>query len=168
MPNKAKSAAAKSRAADLQQLDGDMNQIHLLRQEHDTGCGVACVAMCAGWSYEDAFQRFKRVLRWGERKRSFYTQPSQLVRILDNEKIPYLSRKSGEWADVDGTAIVGVNREKGYWHWVVAVKDEQRFLILDPETGEIYRYTEWADHYRHGPGQSKYFRFGSAAKAVLI
>lgn len=145
-----------------------MNEIHLVRQEHDTGCGIACVAMCAGWSYPEAFKKFKEILRWGDRKRDFYTQPSHLEAVLDREKITYLSNRSRDWGQIEGTAIVGVNRDNGYWHWVVVVKDDQRFFILDPETGEVYRYAEWPEDYKHGAGSSKYFRFGNAAKAVFI
>lgn len=145
-----------------------MNKLRLITQEHETSCGVACVAMCTGWSYTQALEHFRDVLGWGDKKSNFRTQPSHLKRVLDQAGMSYRVCKSRSWSDIEGTGIVGVNRDQGEWHWVVAVKDAERFLILDPETGEIYRHSQWPKDYAHGKGASEYFRFGDAARLVYI
>ncbi|MDR5907597.1 hypothetical protein [Franzmannia qiaohouensis] len=144
------------------------NLIRIVKQEHKTGCGVACVAICLGWSYPEAFEKFKKVLNWGSRKSVFYTKAPELARVLESEGIPHDVLRSGRWENIEGTAIVGVNRKSGYWHWVVAVKDADRFFIVDPELGEIYQHQNWPHDYKCGPRNSYYIRLGDAARCVSI
>lgn len=145
-----------------------MKDIALIKQLDDTGCGIACVAMCLKDNYQQVKELFAEVLEWGDRKKKFYTWPSEITKVLNHSRVKYSSKQSSSWCDVEGTCIVGVNRSGRYWHWVVVVKDNKRFLVLDPATGEIFQHSEWEGDFLHSNRESTYYSFGKAASVVHI
>ena len=51
-------------------------KLHPVKQQNDTGCGIACVAMCVGCSYVEAFKKFKKIAM-GKAEKTFHTNASQ-------------------------------------------------------------------------------------------
>ena len=145
-----------------------MKDVALVKQQDDTGCGIACVAMCLKENYDNSKARFAVLLNWGSQKKNFYTRLPEISRVLDAAQVNYSTKKSSSWEDVQGTCIVGVNREGRHWHWVVVIKDNVRFLVLDPETGEIFQHAERQEEFLHSERASTYFSFGNAAIVVHI
>lgn len=115
----------------------------LVAQSDDTGCGVACVAMLAGSTYEDV----KRVMFLGSRrKRVFYTGYGDLKRALVHfgitHKAARTSRRFTTWRAILQTSLVAVEQtppSKHRWHWVVFVDDGKRRFVLDPAWPDIVR-----------------------------
>ena len=89
-------------------------------------CGVACVAMLAGCSYEQAFT----ALGFEGHQRQFYTRHRHLMRALEVLGCVVQRKKFVTWYQISGPAIVAVNhtRRGKYWHWVVWAD----YTILDP------------------------------------
>ena len=89
-------------------------------------CGVACVAMLAGCSYEQALT----ALGFEGQQRQFYTRHRHLMNALSMLGCVVQRKKFVTWYQIAGPAIVAVNhtRRGKYWHWVVWVD----YTILDP------------------------------------
>lgn len=115
----------------------------LVPQDDETGCGIACVAMIAGVSYEDAKAAvFGKSLR----KKVFYTSGPDLRRGLERFgltlKPAARARRFESWRRLVWTSIVAVEQtppNKMHWHWVVFVDDGIRRYVLDPSWPEIVR-----------------------------
>lgn len=97
------------------------------RESHD--CGLACVAMVAGLSYEGARNLFVRKNFHVRRtlKAAYATNFSELSSVLALAGIPTEMKRFREWSSVDALAIMKTripNRPKNYcnWHWVVAAR----------------------------------------------
>lgn len=124
-----------------------MKNIRLIKQEDDTGCGIACVAMITSKSYNAVKSKLVYLEGWSASRNNYYTTAKQLNKLLNALSIKSKIVYSSSWTDIEGTAIVGVNRDsKGYFHWIITIKDSSRFLIIDPEQGEVYQGSEWADY----------------------
>ena len=115
----------------------------LVVQDDDTGCGIACVAMIAGVSYEDAKAA---VFSKSFRKKVFYTSGPDLRRGLERFGLTLRpaarARRFESWRRLESTSIVAVEqtpRNKAHWHWVVFVNDGTRRYVLDPSWPEIVR-----------------------------
>ncbi len=106
-----------------------------IKQEHNTGCGIACVAMLSETTYSQAMQKASKKFSWESKKRSFYTDASQLKALLDELKINTgRYRLLRKWSSLPNTAIIAINyREKtNNWHWVVYRKEDNIEYVLDP------------------------------------
>lgn len=149
-----------------------MSGIGLVKQIDETGCGIACVSMLSGESYSKVKSLlFKLEEEWGNRKSTFYTKAPQLLKLLDEYKIEAKLRSSGSWDDIQGCAIVGVNKEQNYFHWVIVIKNKAQFLIIDPETGEIYQAAQWIDKndgYFHSKRKSDYISIERDITSIKI
>ncbi len=103
----------------------------LVKQLDPKGCGVACVAMVAGISYEEA----KRVLfpNHQRHKRSFASDTPDLRRALRSLGFQVADRciRISKTSQLNQTALLKVNRQpEGPFHWTVW--DHQNQSILDP------------------------------------
>ncbi|KAB2310678.1 hypothetical protein F8A87_08310 [Betaproteobacteria bacterium SCN2] len=148
-----------------------MATISLIKQKDKTGCGIACVAMIANRSYEEMKDAFAEILNWSTRREEYYTLAKDLGKALKKYGIRAKEKKSGCWDDIQGTAIVGVNRRKKHFHWVVVVKDNHRFLILDPEKNEVRCGKRWADKrngYSHSQKSTTYLSIPINATRIRI
>ena len=118
------------------------------RQFHKGDCGIACIAMITGKTYEeieDAFQE-KRLVSNGE----YYTFHKDLIDILTSFGYQVKRRTFSSWEEVQYPAIVKVNVRAGnYWHWVVLAGERQ---ILDPKPNA----PEVISDYRGRKGQGQY------------
>ncbi|MBU1215712.1 MAG: hypothetical protein KKA63_10785 [Gammaproteobacteria bacterium] len=98
-------------------VDNRFKKIRRIKQRKQSDCGVACVAMTAGVTYQEAFKAFN----FSKGKSSFFTTRKQLENALNKlgcrvTKLPFKS-----WAEIPGRAILPVNRGGGgsYYHWIV-------------------------------------------------
>lgn len=77
---------------------------------------MACVAMIAGVSYQQAFD----VFGFAKRRKKFYTRHSQLVRALEKLGCEVKRWWFRSWEEIPGCAIVPVNHRcnRRNFHWV--------------------------------------------------
>lgn len=105
-------------------------------QEDSHGCGVACVAMIAGITYQDARQTFAR-LGYGVARKSkqpFSSNFTELMAALMEHGIRCEMKRWRDWEQLDSLGILKVdNGCKNSWHWVVAKPHPDfRVVIHDP------------------------------------
>jgi|SRR3989338_2155404 len=94
-----------------------MKKIRRVWQRYKSDCGVACVAMIAGVSYEQAFEAFC----FSEEAKKFYTSRGQLIEALEELGFTMHWKMFRSWEEVPGCAIVPVNHRcnRKNFHWVV-------------------------------------------------
>lgn len=115
-----------------------MSSIKLVKQINPTGCGIACLAMITGQSYDKVKEKLAQRLAWTPRKKCFHTKAPELLACLVNDyKVKAELAKFSKWEDIPGTAIVGVG-QGSYFHWIVVSNKKDHFVILDPETAKVY------------------------------
>lgn len=122
-----------------------LTPIHIIEQGDTSGCGIACLAVILCRSYQFVKDDLKKSLGWGEGKLTFYTKPSTLVDYLNKCGIFANQCKFDGWNNIVGTALLGVNSNAGKYHWIVVIRNKTNFLIIDPETAEVYQGNEWAN-----------------------
>lgn len=138
-----------------------MHALTLVKQEDDTGCGIACLAMITRQSYQNVKRKLSEQLNWTSRKGNLRTRPSHLISFLAEHNITAEPMKFPGWNQLDGTSILGVNSDgKNGYHWVIVVKNSDSFLIIDPIDGQVYQAESWInddDGYTANP-RSAYFK----------
>lgn len=107
-----------------------------VRQQGMSDCGVACLAMAAGISYEAAKAAFDSAglaVRRG-RKVAYSSNFRELIDALSVTGVNAKRKRFAGWGCIAGPSIVKTNVDaKGDWHWVVAYLDaEQGIVLLDP------------------------------------
>lgn len=112
-----------------------MKRIQQKSMEH-ADCGVACVAMLAGCSYQQAFDAFGFAKNQGE----FYTRHHHLISALEKLGCAVKRKRFSSWRGIKGAAIVAVNHKKdGCWHWVAF----DGKAILDPKPTRLVRKMDY-------------------------
>lgn len=116
-----------------------MIKLRLVRQKKgSTECGVACVAMLARITPEQAHA----CIHFPNSKNS-RTTATELRKALKQYGIVLQKKvESSDWKSLkqkDGVALVATryNKDKDEWHWILfnSAGDGERFEILDPERG---------------------------------
>jgi predicted double-glycine peptidase len=111
-------------------------KIKRVKQKHETGCGIACVATLSNKKYDQVLDDSRELFLWGERKSSFYTSGKNIRDLLRSYGIESdRGRRISSWKNLMGrcsTAIVAINPHGRYWHWVVFIKEKNGEFILDP------------------------------------
>ena len=105
------------------------NEIIRVRQRLPTDCGVACLAMVAGISYETGAEVF-RSKRLGEQRntKAPYSSNFQELRgVLQAAGVSNRMRRFNSWADLGHVSILKTRLFRNQklhrdWHWVVAVR----------------------------------------------
>lgn len=98
-------------------------------------CGLACVAMVAGVSYEEALGVFRGLDRPNEN--GFYTRYREIEEMLTRLGCVTRRRHFRSWKHFDQHAIVKVNLCKsGTWHWVVFDAARASPTVHDPKPGK--------------------------------
>ncbi len=120
----------------------------MTQPKKELGCGIACVSMITGESYESLKQALK--MKWKEKKKkieknNFRTSCTDLSSILKN--IKHDKEKYSSIKEILHPSIIGVNNKNGNYHWVFAFRKNKELFIADTETGELYRYKNWKDDY---------------------
>lgn len=111
-------------------------------------CGVACVAMVTGKTYEEVDQAFKEngIVREG----NYFSFHKDLICVLEKLGYEVKRRRFSSWKEVSTPAIVKTNVRSGnFWHWVVLA--EQR-VLLDPKPDS----PDIVNHYRGRRGSGEY------------
>jgi ABC-type bacteriocin/lantibiotic exporter with double-glycine peptidase domain len=90
-------------------------------------CGVACVAMLASCTYEQA----KEALGFSKTDVSFYTRHDDLLQAFSKLGCKVKKHRFNSWRKIKGKAVVAVNHSKDdyRWHWVAF----DGSAILDPK-----------------------------------
>jgi hypothetical protein len=108
----------------------------LVRQRERTDCGVACLAMVAPISYEEAFATFCHLGLDKKRKaRPFSSNFKDLTRAMQAHGLGCHQRRWSGWGAFSGLGVIKVrSRTKSRdWHWVVAESHPQYgFILRDP------------------------------------
>lgn len=110
--------------------------ISFIRQKHKNGCAVACVAMIAKLSYDEAL---KLVHPFRKPKQHTTTGLDQLIHVLDKMHLYPLLREKMKISSIKNVAILVVNcgtSKRPWYHAVVWDPDSKK--IVDP-----YRKKPW-------------------------
>lgn len=120
-------------------------------------CGVSCVAMVTGLSYDVVEQSFEShgLVRGG----NYYTFHRDLIKILTSLGYVVKRRRFSTWKEVACPAIVKINVRTGnFWHWVVLAEQGKLF---DPKPGS----SRVVSDYRGRKGSGQYLEV--CGKAIL-
>jgi hypothetical protein len=122
-----------------------MKKIKRVCQRFRSDCGVACVAMIAGVSYQMAFD----VFCFSDGEKRFYTRHKHLVAALDKLGCEVQRKWFRSWEEVPGHAILPVNHrcKRRNFHWVVfdgkAVLDPNPDRSMREMKFKRYRASGW-------------------------
>jgi ABC-type bacteriocin/lantibiotic exporter with double-glycine peptidase domain len=107
-----------------------------IKQDHPSGCGLACVAMIAGRKYSEIREHAREILDFNN-NHDLYTDASHLRKLLSKFKIHTSLKKIpfATWEKLPEKAILGINHNitVNKWHWVVYTKDHLGAYVLDPK-----------------------------------
>lgn len=103
-------------------------------------CGIACVAMASGKTYDDA----KAVLAHLEKDGTFYTLHKDLITALGKLGVQAQQKRFRRFRDIETVAIVATNKKMtGEWHWVVYDGTSETPHVLDPKPGKRGKITDF-------------------------
>ena len=122
-------------------MENLIRKIRLVRQQHSSGCGVACLAAVQNKSYTEAMSQVMGVLRWSGKRENFFLRVGEIRALLEDAKLAFAEEKFSQWSDLPGLSIVGVKihqSDSGYHHWVVVMRGKDKEFVMDPRYGEIY------------------------------
>lgn len=120
---------------------GALRVVTKVRQRMNTDCGVACLAMVAGVTYEVAAEAFTAAGLHLQRKnkKPFMSNFRELAAAADHLRVQLHQRPFRAWSDVCGATIVRVAPASSVpglstrdWHWVVAHRTATGIHIEDP------------------------------------
>ncbi|HDS1721456.1 hypothetical protein NPS53_08105 [Pseudomonas putida] len=107
------------------------------------GCGIACLAMVSGTTYESARERFNE-LGLGVRRScrpAYSTSGREMHYALASTGLIAESRRWKSWDAFQGLGVLKVRDDwrgaKGRWHWVVAFRHSAfGIAVFDPHQTE--------------------------------
>lgn len=106
-----------------------------VRQQGLNDCGVACLAMVKGCSYEAAKGTFDAVglsIRRG-RKAAYASNFTDLISALAAAGVAAQRRRFIDWGRITGKCIIKTNVDASRnWHWVVAYRTRNGIVLQDP------------------------------------
>lgn len=121
-----------------------------IRQEEETGCGLACVAMLAGQSYA-AVRETAAGLGIFAADEALWSDTTYVRRLLDHYGIKSAPQETPftDWTDLPDRALLAtkLHYENGqpFWHWAVFVREADGPVVLDPAPHlASNRRTDWA------------------------
>lgn len=108
-------------------------------QQDSYGCGVACLAMAAGITYEDARALFVRV-GLGQRRKNkpaFSTNLSDLAMALSVAGLVNVPRRWKGWNHFKGLGVIKIRASGSdtgkHWYWCLAFQNASYGIVLfDP------------------------------------
>jgi ABC-type bacteriocin/lantibiotic exporter with double-glycine peptidase domain len=108
-----------------------------VKQEHKTGCGIACVAMITDSQYSEVLDEARELFQWPENDRSLYTSAKQLAALLS--RFDFLAKRGRmvrKWSSISDLAIVAINynQKTQTWHWVVFERKLGCGFVYDPHS----------------------------------
>lgn len=100
-----------------------------IKQLDDTGCGLACVAMITGKTYNQIKQKAIQTNSLAQ-KGEYFTKPKHLRSLLKEFGISTGNAHAHKhWESLPSLAIIGINFNSYSWHWVVYNQGK----IIDPK-----------------------------------
>lgn len=113
--------------------------IQKIRQTDPYGCGVACLAMVTGSSYEAARVIFN-AHGFGIRRKSrpaYSTASWEMRMAIELSRLVVSTRRWSGWDSFQGLGVLKVRDDwrgaEGRWHWVVAFRHpEFDIAVFDP------------------------------------
>ena len=129
--------------------DADLVQVSLVRQEHDYGCGVACLAMVTGHTYADIHAECVKDWPNSERglnlaERGLYSSGVEWYLATHGYcwRYVYSAWRLSEWPPLPFAPvhIASVVQPSGNSHYVVMTPEG---VVLDPLTATERRLTDW-------------------------
>lgn len=121
-------------------------KIRRIKQEDNTGCGLACIAMLARTDYKEVREK---AIEFGIRRNGkFYTNTRDLHKLgqafdvkTNQRRVRCVDKRIKERPDTKArfvlpdTAILAINeRNDGVWHWVVYRRTPRDEYFLDPRS----------------------------------
>lgn len=109
----------------------------IVLQEEPSGCGLACVAMLAGRSYEEVKRRANGMGIFAEEER-LYSDTAYVRRLLAAYGVRLLDEETpfASWEALPDRALLAIKHriESGrpFWHWVVFTRASGVPTVLDP------------------------------------
>ena len=108
-----------------------------IKQGDTTGCGLACIAILAGHSYQTVKKKAIEKLNFTNNG-EFYTTTRHLKAlglIFNVTIIGHRRRKFKGWDELPDMAIVSINpnHKNTSWHWVVFCKSHDASFVFDPK-----------------------------------
>jgi len=103
-------------------------------QEDNTGCGLACVAMVTGKSYQE-IKLLAIHLNICNEKGPYYTRAKDICSLLKYYRIGFSKvRHVKNWSSINDNSIVAINYDEKLdtWHWVVYINGYINGYVLDP------------------------------------
>lgn len=112
--------------------------IKKIKQRYLTDCGIACLAMAACISYEEAYDTFKAVGLTAKRGRkpAYASNFKELMSALSHVGVHHKLKRFNSFDLLPSKSIIKVHKQKnGDWHWVFAGRNKDGELyLLDPAT----------------------------------
>lgn len=112
-------------------------QIKPIIQKETSGCGIACVAMLAGTSYDET-KRIANQLGINAEDEKLWSETNYVRKLLNEygiEASPSETQFTG-WDALPDLALLAIKYriENGrpLWHWVVFCRQEGQEVVLDP------------------------------------
>lgn len=125
--------------------------ITLVPQAVDSGCGIACLAMVTCQPYEKVKILLAHQCNWSPRRKKLHTHAKDLIAYLHTHSdIRAQQSIFPGWEQLQGISILGVNRERSYYHWVIVIKNSTTFVIIDPTDAEVYQGNIWINDAKDG------------------
>ena len=121
--------------------------MRLVKQEYNTSCGIACVAMLAEKKHATVLKNVK--VTFLERcfgKTNSYTNHSEIKQLLKNFHVSWqgnfnsikqdIQSQKNFWRALEGVNLVAVRfhikDRTEYWHWIIAEQTKNGLKIYDP------------------------------------
>lgn len=111
--------------------------VKIIIQEESSGCGLACVAMLAGRSYQDVKIKANQMGIFAEDEKLW--SETIYVRELLKEygiKVSAQERKFTSWEALPALALISIKyrieNNRPLWHWVVFCGQGDGRMVLDP------------------------------------
>lgn len=103
------------------------------------GCGIACLAMVAGLTLDEARERFVSLglgIRRGSRA-AFSTASFEMRMAIANAGLVTATRRWKGWAEFTGLGVIKIKADwrgaPGQWYWAVAFRHPSLGIVLfDP------------------------------------
>lgn len=128
--------------------------------------------MIAGVEYIDSKKTYRELLsRNKDKRKSLRTYAKDLKLLLLEFEIESTIKETSSWKGLSGISIVPVNWVGIKFHWVIVIKDKNRFIVIDPETSEVYQGAAWKDikgGYKLKSGKSEYVSIPIVVDTISI
>ena len=108
-----------------------------VKQEDPTGCGLACIAMLAGFDYKAVRELAIEKLGFDD-SGTFYTDTKDLrgLASIFNIELGKRKRRFKSFGELPEIAILAINykEDSDTWHWVVYRRTSNDEFVYDPKT----------------------------------